>query len=380
METYKILKYLNNSASLKEIKEVETWIIASPENTKTFNFLKTQHIISSFNKTSELKNIEAPLKWYKRKISDSFKKDKKTKWITPLKSAAIITILLGSAYFYKTSISSKKEAVIPKNVITLQLENGNTKIIKENAETKVIDLKGNTVSTQTGNILKYENNTNSERLAFNTLTVPNGKRFDVVLSDNTHVYLNAGTSLKYPVQFIKGHKREVFLTGEALFKVAKDANHPFVVNTNHINVRVLGTTFNVSSYPEELTTKTVLVEGSVRLHKENVYNKDNSTLLKPGQLASFNRKANNIVLESVDASLYTSWVNGTLSFKHEPFKNIIKKLERQFNVVITNNNSELNNVFFTASFDNVPLEQILKTFHENYGIQYTVNRYNITIN
>ncbi|GAA4235667.1 hypothetical protein GCM10022291_18200 [Postechiella marina] len=380
METYKILKYLNSTASLKEIKEVETWIIASPENTKTFNFLKTQHILSSFNKTSELKNNEAPLKWYKKKISDSFKKEKKTKWILPLKSAAIITILLGSAYFYKTNVSTKKEVIIPKNVITLQLENGNTKIIKENGETEVVDLNGNTIGLQKGNTLKYQNSTSSDKLAFNTLTVPNGKRFDVVLSDNTHVYLNAGTTLKYPVKFIKGDNREVFLTGEALFEVAKDTNHPFIVNTNDINVRVLGTTFNVSSYPEELTTKTVLVEGSVRLHKEDDYNKDNSTLLKPGQLALANRKANNLIIENVDVSLYTSWINGTLSFKHEPFKNIIKKLERQFNVVITNNNLELNNVLFTASFDNVPLEQILKTFHENYGIQYTIDKTNITLN
>jgi len=212
------------------------------------------------------------------------------------------------------------------------------------------------------------------------LTVPYGKRFDIVLSDSTQVHLNAGTSIKYPVKFIKGKDREVHLTGEAFFEVAKDAGHPFIVNANGLNIRVLGTKFNVSAYPEDSTTKTMLVEGSVGLYQDIAYNPEKTTFLKPGHLASLNKANKDISVERAEISLYTGWMKGNLIFRHVPFKNIIKKLERHYNVVITNHNKALGNELFTASFDNATLEQVLETFQNNYGLEYRIEKDEIIIN
>ncbi|WP_457611141.1 FecR family protein, partial [Lutibacter sp.] len=193
--------------------------------------------------------------------------------------------------------------------------------------------------------------------------------------------LNSGTSLKYPVKFLKGESRQVFLNGEAFFDVAKDSIHPFIVNMNDVGVRVLGTKFNTSSYPENDYINTVLVEGAVRLfNNTSVYNKINSTLLSPGYKASWDKHNNKISIDKADIALHTAWIKGRIIFKHLSFKSIIKKLERQYDVTIMNNNKTLNNEFFTASFDTETIEQVMETFHKNYGIDYSIINHQIIIN
>src|SRR5690606_36367432 len=111
--------------------------------------------------------------------------------------------------------------------------------------------------------------TNSDKLAYNTLKIPFGKKFRLQLSDGTMVHINSGSTLKYPIKFIAGENRQVYLDGEAFFDVAKDKKHPFIVNADNLNVRVLGTHFNVSNYPEDAVTDVVLVEGSVGMYRSN---------------------------------------------------------------------------------------------------------------
>ena len=186
------------------------------------------------------------------------------------------------------------------------------------------------------------------------------------------VFLNAGSSLKYPVQFLEETQREVFITGEAYLKVAKDSGNPFIVSADNLNVRVLGTEFNVSAYPEDNTTEVVLVEGSVGLYtdaqKQEYETKH--TLLKPGFKGVLNKDKNNIQQEKVVTSIYTSWMKDELVFRKMTFNNILKKLERHYDVVIINKNEVLSEKIFNANFGNEPLENVLKELKENYGIQY----------
>ncbi len=384
METKKALKYINGTASEKERREIEAWINASQGHAEKFNLLKANHIASTFDETIKTTDTNQGFSKYKTNIEKSSKKKTKNLKRSVLKYAAIFIIAIGSSYLIMTGNFLGNNQEIPKDAITLELENGDTKIIQEDGTAQFVDSKGNTIVTQKGNKLNYNiDDSNPEELVYNTLTVPYGKRFNIVLSDNTHVTLNAGTSLKYPVKFIKGHNREVHINGEAFFDVAKDKDHPFVVKSSGLNVRVLGTKFNVSNYPEDLSTKTVLVEGSVSLYQKETYTSKEATLLTPGHLASLDKENKTISLEKVDVALHTSWIHGTISFKHEPFKNILKKLERQYDVVIKCESIELNETFFTARFDKVSLEYILKTFRNNYDIKYTTkstpNRQTITI-
>lgn len=380
MQDGKILKYLNGSASTNEAIEIENWISLSNKNAEKFNLLKAQYIACTFNETAKTVKVDEGFEKFEHAVLQSSNKNQH-KVTTYLKYAAMIAVIFCVGYFYTNrSFNDDPVLIIPNEAITLTLENGNIQVISEDGTTKVVDSKGNLIGTQQGTQLVYKSDAVIEKLVYNTLTVPYGKRFDIVLSDGTKVLLNSGTSIKYPVKFIEGKKRQVFLTGEAFFNVTKDTEHPFIVQADGLNIRVLGTQFNVSSFPEDEFTDAVLVEGSVSVYKNTDNYNDKSPLLTPGYKASWHKATENIFIEKADVALYTAWTNGKIIFRHMPFKNIVKKLERHYNVTITNNNNELNDEFFTASFDIETIEQVFKTFNTIYNIEYTIKDNQIIIN
>jgi transmembrane sensor len=210
------------------------------------------------------------------------------------------------------------------------------------------------------------------------LKIPYGKTFEVQLSDGTIVHLNSGTSLRYPVQFLKNQNRKVYLMGEAYFEVAKDKAHPFTVNTQELDVEVLGTKFNVNTYSDDLTTDVVLVEGKVSLYKDKKTT-NNQVYLTPG-LKGTNIKGKSVITtETVNTDYYTAWVKGSLVFKNAPFSEIIKKLERHYNVTFINKNKMLGKEIFNGRFDNEPIEAVLKHFSDSYAIDYSIQEDKITI-
>ncbi|WP_431243682.1 FecR family protein [Flavobacterium sp. P21] len=217
-------------------------------------------------------------------------------------------------------------------------------------------------------------------MVYNTIKIPYGKKFRLQLSDGTFVHLNSGTTLKYPIKFIAGENRQVFLDGEAFFDVAKDKKHPFIVNVDNLNVRVLGTHFNVSNYPEDTSTDVVLVEGSVGMYQPNEeFDALKNTILKPGFKGTFNKENTKISTKPVITDIYTSWINGGLTFRNMTFKNIITKLERRYNVTIVNKNEKLANEKFNASFKEESIENVMSYFNDIHGINYTIKGNQILI-
>lgn len=286
-------------------------------------------------------------------------------------AASILVLISIGLSYQQVFLNQKKVTVIDSNEITLQLENGDIQVISANKKSKIADTQGNVVGNQNGNKIVYDTETTLEKLVYNTIKIPYGKRFELQLSDGTIVHLNSGTTLKYPIKFIASENRQVFLDGEAFFDVAKDKTHPFVVNANNLNVRVLGTHFNVSNYPEDNLTDVVLVEGSVGLYTANEkFDPKKNTVLKPGYKGSFSKTDNQIKTKAVVTDVYTAWIKGGLTFREMTFKDISKKLERHYNVTIVNQNSKLSNEKFNASFGDEPIEKVLSYFNEIHGIEY----------
>ena len=221
--------------------------------------------------------------------------------------------------------------------------------------------------------------TEIDKLVYNELEIPYGKIFHVELSDGTLVHLNSGTKLRYPVKFLKGRKREVFIDGEAYFKVTKDRRHPFIVNADAVAVEVFGTEFNVSSYREDKEIKTVLVEGSVSL-SNSVEPKD-KVMLEPGQKAAWDKSAHNTEIEEVDVGLYTGWIKGEMIFRNAIFEDMTKILERRYNVSIQNNSELLRNKRLNARFNvNVEsIEEVLESLNEVQAFDYKIKGHNIAI-
>lgn len=190
--------------------------------------------------------------------------------------------------------SPKAELILPQGQV-IELDSSFQEIVFAEHQSKVASVK---------NTLIYDAGMNVETIDFHTIRVPLGGEFNLQLSDNTRVHLNSGSSLRYPVRFA-GDIREVFLTGEGFFEVTKDEERPFVVKTEEVDVRVLGTSFNVNAYPDEKVVATTLVEGKVRVG----YGSKNFDL-DPGMQFVYDREDKTANVRTVDMELYTSWKDG----------------------------------------------------------------------
>ncbi|RAJ11644.1 FecR family protein [Arenibacter echinorum] len=299
--------------------------------------------------------------------------------------AATFLLLVGIYFYNQNTVEISNTPITIENdpnsgVITLQLSNGTVETISENGERKITTAHGNLVASQQGNTLKYATAEAEDKLVYNTLNIPFGRQFDLVLSDGTKVKLNSGSSIKYPVRFLKGQDRKVFLKGEAYFDVTTDKAHPFIVNADEMNIRVLGTQFNLSFYAEDEDISTVLVEGAVVLYKEGAdVNTNSSSQLIPGQRAAWNKVNNTMTIKEVDTNIYTAWKDGYLLFKALPFYTIRSKLERHFNITIEDRSGRLANQIYTATFRNETIEEILEAFKEDTHFEYIHEGSKITI-
>lgn len=368
-----ITKYLNDTISEAEKNELIEWL-QTPQNQKTFKeFVKINHRLNT--QYVQIDDGKAYLE-VKERIRKSSAKTQIRKLIPQwLKYAAVI---VGVAFVgYGVYINSPLDNTVPVTPqITLQLEDGSIFIIEENSNNTIVNSEGKKISQQKSNQLIYDEKISSEILMYNTLSIPNGKIFKLSLSDGSQVVLNAGTTLKYPVNFLSGQDRTVFLNGEAYFEIAEDLEHPFIVNTEDMELKVLGTHFNVNSYSETHKTFTVLVEGKVMAKSTSL--SEDQKLLKPYEKVFFEN--NQLKVENVDVQKYVAWVQGQLVFVNDSFEVIVKKLERKYNVEIVNNYSILNDINITATFTNESIEEVLKTFQAYKNFDWTLKNGVVTIN
>lgn len=168
--------------------------------------------------------------------------------------------------------------------------------------------------------------TTENTIAYNTITTPRGGQYQVTLPDGTNVWLNAASSLKFPTTFT-GNERDVELTGEAYFEVAKNKEKPFKVSVNKVIVEVLGTHFNIMGYDNEPAIKTTLLEGSVKVKSDNAH-----AILVPGQQALADRDNDRIKVQNADVEEVMAWKNGYFIFHRENIQDIMKKVVRWYDV------------------------------------------------
>ena len=204
-----IVQYLNKQATLSERNELELWL-GDPDNLQLFkDYVKTNYLIML---NMDMFDADDSKKQLLELINKEKKVIKLRKYTKSMKYAAVFVLFLGLGYLYQVGYFSKNlEVIIPSDSITLELENGNIEILNEDGTSQIMDAQGNIIGEQKGEQLVYDKNVEVEELVYNTLTVPFGKRFQLQLSDGTNVHLNAGTSLRYPVKFIDGNQRQVFL-------------------------------------------------------------------------------------------------------------------------------------------------------------------------
>ncbi len=221
-----------------------------------------------------------------------------------------------------------------------------------------------------------------QKVVFNTLIVPYGKRSSIELADGSKVWLNSGSKLVFPAAFTQD-KREVYLEGEGIFEVAHDKLHPFIVKSGDQNIEVLGTIFNVSNYNDEHAINTVLKSGSVKISYTNskLINSNESVILKPNTMAVYNRNDSSIKTQKVDVQKFFSWRDGIFIFKNDSMESIMKKVSRYYNIAIVINDKELASTTFSGYLDvNDNVENVIKTIQETTKFDYTINDNKLNIN
>jgi len=229
-----------------------------------------------------------------------------------------------------------------------------------------------------GSLSLYYINRN-ERIEFsskyNTINVPYGERSQITLYEGTKVWLNSGTKFRYPVSFSK-ETRDVFIEGEAYFDVAKDAKHPFVVRAGQLKIQVLGTRFNVCAYANDDEFTTTLDEGSV-----NAINMTNgrNVILNPGEQVILNRETNGLNSLHVNSQLYTSWKENLLKYENAPFDEVIKKMERWYDVKIIVDPAINTKERYTMTIKTESLREMLHLVSRTTKIKYEIKENTVLI-
>lgn len=250
-------------------------------------------------------------------------------------AVAILFFTIGSSLVYLYMSSRQPEKVVENTVMPAYVRDP-VLIIDEQEQIRLNQGESELdYSDEKEIILNHEKTvkkkTQGETPEMNTLIIPYGSRSKITLADGSLVWLNAGSRLIYPSTFVD-KRREVFLVGEAFFEIAKNEKQPFLVKTADVEIKVLGTQFNVSAYPEDYSVQTALTEGSVELSRSNAGLLDKKIKLLPGELAYFNKKSKETVIYKVDVEYYTSWTEGLFSFSNTDLNRIVRKLERFYNI------------------------------------------------
>jgi ferric-dicitrate binding protein FerR (iron transport regulator) len=348
--------YLNDSGTKEELDEF--WKLVSQLDEEADDPLKNDLWHLWYNSDAEnqsgKKDLGNMLQKIQLRAGDWEKKQSPAFLRIPFQrvAAAIVILILGiGAYFLLPDRNikelSKKETqdhlykndVSPGgNKAVLTLSNG-TKILLGNAANGTLAQQGNTKIIKLNNgQLSYSTSTQSSAdkdvvMQYNTLTTPRGGQYHVTLPDGTQVWLNAASSLHYPTTFL-GKERKVEITGEAYFEVAHNADKPFKVEVNGMQIEVLGTHFNINAYSDEPVMRTTLLQGSIKFISGN-----DTRLLSPGQQIQVQPNGQIKRIKDADIEQTIAWKNGAFSFHNTSIYEIMRQISRWYNVDVNFNDS-----------------------------------------
>jgi transmembrane sensor len=290
----------------------------------------------------------------------------KTAWFRAVAAAIFILIIGSVAYLWKTQphlpalvttnpAPMRNDVAAPsRNRATLTLAGGQQVVI-DSAVNGTFAVQGNVhIQKMNGGRIEYKGSNVNDDIQYNTLNVPRGSQIaSIVLADGSKIFLNSGSSLKYPVAF-RGNERKVEITGEAYFEIAKDPKKKFIVSGGGITAEVIGTHFNVNSYSDEENPKVTLIEGSVR-----VTGGASHLIIKPGAQAVF---ANGVlqVNQSVNVDQVMAWRNGVFTFENKTLQQVMRELARWYDLTITYENNIPNIKLRGEMGRNLNLSQVLK--------------------
>ncbi|PSL34439.1 FecR family protein [Chitinophaga ginsengisoli] len=371
-------KWLKGTISQEEKALFEAWYNNVPEGTVEWDDDMAhsgrelrEHLLQQIRERMEEKR---PLTLYKR---------------IPVRylgaAAAVIVLMMATGIYWYTARKDQSLSTAYNKGTTIQLKPGGNKATLTLANGDVIALEdeqnGKLGQQNNTKIIKLNNGQlvyNSEQgkagnapVVLNTLSVPRGGKYNITLADGTVVWLNAASSLTFPAAFT-GKERQVTLSGEAYFEVATDASHPFTVKVGDMQVRVLGTHFNVMAYNDEQSVNTTLLQGAVK-----VQSAAGEALLKPGQQAKMDHTGN-VKVAPADINAAIAWKNGLFSFNNASIEEVMRQVARWFDAEIIYPDGIPQDRFQGEIDRNSDITAVLKIL-EASGVKFTVQGHKILV-
>ncbi len=380
-------QFLKGTLSAVERDALKKWVAEKPENLAAFK----QAIRKYDREQAETFDADKAFETFAARVGAGDGHKGRVIRLRWYRVAAVFVGILMAFYGYKRFGSGFNTKEVPQQLVikekgdsvetvTLKLANGTIKTLRSDRDTTFAAQGGRVYASQSGNTLNFfkKGEQYSGKAESHTISVPNGKTFKLLLSDSTVVWLNAGTRLTFPEWFDqKGTNRVVSLEGEAYFDVQRNEQLPFLVRTSDVEVRVLGTAFNVSSYSSDSDVTTTLVEGSVALRHMKSAEK---ITIRPTIQARFTKTGTTFDTAKVDTDIYTAWMQDKLVFTDATLDQMVQRLERFYDITIIDQTTLLENETFRGAFrKDDKLEDVLEVLATSTAIRYHIDQKTITL-
>lgn len=384
-------KYINNKCSPEEVQELLKHFALSENEIKLRRLISEQleadHASANKPETKWEQDIEQTYDGIRKQIEANKRMIPiyKKKWF---RLAAAATFLIGLLVSYKfitnynsqtgeiVKINSAKQKIVPgSNKAVLTLADG-SKITLDSTANGVLTRQGNTkISKQNGLLVYNIINEKPDAVLYNTVSTPQGGQYQLVLADDSKVWLNSASSIRFPNTFT-GNERKVEITGEAYFEVSRNESIPFKVEVNGAEVEVLGTHFNINAYEDEEEIKTTLLEGSVK-----VSNGSGNLLLTPGQQARINKNGEIKIIKDADIDEAVAWKNGRFIFQENNIQSVMRQLARWYDVDVyyrgNVTDEEFVGVINRSRYENI--SQILQMLEKTRTVSFDIDGHNVTV-
>ena len=366
-------KYFSGTIMPDEQRLLDSWMKEKEEHKQLFERLRKDTRFAE--EYGIFREVDTTRAWETFRVKNGLGRQRRmTTWI---KYAAVIALpLLIAGVWLLFPRGGERSIPVAQNTKIVKREEspvlevvGGGKVILEKEKDKMIEAGRGVDVQQSSGMLVYSDSVVSEYVDTNVLRIPKGGEFKLQLADGTRVYLNSATDLRYPVAFT-GPERRVYLKGEAYFEVAKDVEHPFIVVTDDVQVRVYGTSFNVNTLGAD-GVRTVLVEGKVGIRGQDL---DREYVLKPNELAFYDRNSRDMKIETVDPDLYTLWRKGIFVFERETLENIMNTLSLWYDMEVFFQSESAKQLHFSGHMKRYEqIEDILHAITDATGGGFTIN-------
>ncbi len=380
-----IIKEIFDEISADEKNRLDSWIHEDAENQIVYNRIRQSSNFSTWSKMNEVLDMESD--W--NQVLEGIKQNKIRKFRqTFLKYAAaiLLPVCIGLGWYYNSQPEKNIQDKFAQGSIlhpgsskaVLVLTDGKSVDLNTSEELSIKEADGTTIVKASGTLNYKKLESGKEKKAiFNTIIIPRGGEYNLTLADGTHVYLNAMSQIRYPVQFV-GNTREIELSGEAYFEVSKDASKPFIVKVNGMSVEVLGTKFNVNAYENSGKVVTTLAEGKVKVQSNDL--SAPASFLNPSEQAIFNLIDGKTEVSKVDVDLYIGWKDGRLVFHDARMEDIMTTLSRWYSADVFYRSPSIKEIRFSGNLDRTAnIRQILDIISSTDKVKIEINNNDIVI-